>query len=157
MVAVGGAGGGVDETAHLGVARGRHHVQKARDIGVIGGDRVGDRARHRAERGLVQHVVDTFAGTRAIAELADIAFDESKALPGRFAHAGAHFIEIVLMAGRKIVQTGDALVQTQQRFHQIGTDETGRARDEPVRGIVAQMRLKVGKLVHCSCFRAVED
>ena len=48
MVAIGRAGGGIDEALDLGIACGDQHVEEAADIGVIGGDGVFERARDRA-------------------------------------------------------------------------------------------------------------
>ena len=57
VIAVGGAAGGIDEAFDalpcVGVARGHPHVQKAGDVGGVGGDGVFDAAGHAAQGGLV--------------------------------------------------------------------------------------------------------
>ncbi len=73
MVAVGGAGRGVDKAFDAGIARGHQHVEEAGDVGGVGGQRIFQRARHRAERGLVQDIIDALAGRVASVEVADVA------------------------------------------------------------------------------------
>ena len=63
MVAVGAAAaGGVDKAFDARIARSHQHVQETGDVGGVGGDRVSDRPRHRAQCRLVQHPVHTGAG-----------------------------------------------------------------------------------------------
>lgn len=35
------------------------------------------------------------------------------------------------MAGREVIQADDPLIETEQRFEQVGADEAGHAGDEP--------------------------
>ena len=79
MIAVGRAGCGIDEAFDAGIFCRDQHVEVTVDIGLIGADRIFDGAWHRAQRSLVQHVVDAFAGAAAGARVADIAFDEKVA------------------------------------------------------------------------------
>lgn len=39
------------------------------------------------------------------------------------------------VTGREVVETDDALVEQQQRFHQIAADEAGSSGDEPGAGL----------------------
>ena len=55
MVAVGRAGRGVDEAPDAGVARGDQHVEEAGRRWSRWSQRIGERARHGAQRRLVQH------------------------------------------------------------------------------------------------------
>ncbi len=41
------------------------------------------------------------------------------------------FVEVLSLAGREIVQTDHLLVKFDERFQQIGADETGDTGDEP--------------------------
>ena len=56
------------------------------DIAGVGGQRVFQRAGHGAERRLVQNVVNALAGLAAVADFADVAFNEGKARPLRRGH-----------------------------------------------------------------------
>ena len=82
MVAI-GAAGGVGEAFDASIARGDEHVEEAGDVGGVGGDGVFEAARHAAERGLVQHIIDAQAGLPAIVQIADVAFNEGEARPLR--------------------------------------------------------------------------
>ena len=74
------------------------------------GERVVDRARHRAERRLVQHEVDAAAGLRGRPSGSrDVAFDEPVPRPGLAADRVAHLVEVVAVAGREVVEADDAL------------------------------------------------
>jgi hypothetical protein len=61
MVAVGRARGRVHEAPHARFPGGSQHVHKPGRIRSMGGERIGDRARHRAERRVMQNGVDAFA------------------------------------------------------------------------------------------------
>lgn len=79
VIAVGGTAGGVNKAGDALVAGGDQHVQKAVDVGGVGGQRVFDRAWHGAEGGLVEDVGDAGAGAAAVVGVADVALDEVKA------------------------------------------------------------------------------
>ena len=79
MIAVGRARRGVDEALDAGVARGDQHVEEAGGVGGVRAQRILDRARHRAERGLVQDDVDAFAGAAACVGVDDVAFEKASA------------------------------------------------------------------------------
>ncbi len=111
VVAIGRAGRRIHERGHLRIARRHQHVKKAVDIGVTGGERVRDRARHRTQRGLVQDLVDAGDSLPAHARIADIPMQEREALPLAVGHETAHFVQVVLKAGRQIVQADDRLVE----------------------------------------------
>jgi hypothetical protein len=42
-----------------------------------------------------------------------------------------HFVEIAPMAGSEIVEADHILPEEQQRFEEMGPDETGATRDQP--------------------------
>ena len=79
MVAVGRTRRGVDEALDPRVAGGHQHVEEAVDVGRVGRDRVLERARHGAERRLVEDEVDALAGSRAVGEAGDVALDHREA------------------------------------------------------------------------------
>ena len=91
-------------------------------------------ARHAAERGLVQHVVDALAGALAVGQAADVALDEAEARPLRRRNEALHFIQVALVAGGEVVQPHDFLVQLEQGFEQVAADEAGDAGDQPFFG-----------------------
>ena len=140
MVAIGRTAGGVDEALDLGVARGDQHVDKAGDIGGVGRNGIGDAARHRAERRLMQHVIDALTGAATGVEVADVALDEFEPCPLRWLDERLHLIEVALIAGRKIIQPDDPLIELEQRLQQIGADEAGDAGDQP-----GPRRLRAGR------------
>lgn len=128
MVAIGGTAGRADEAPDLGVARGHQHVQEAGDVGGIGGDRVGQRAWHRAQRRLVKHIVHALAGAMAVGQFTDVALDEAEPRPRGFPHVGLDVGQVVVVAGGEVVQAHDLLAQAQQRLDQAAADEAGPRR-----------------------------
>ena len=64
MVAVGRARRGVDEARDLASRAATSMLRKPVALAACVRERIGDRARHRAERRLVQHEVDALAGVR---------------------------------------------------------------------------------------------
>ena len=85
----------------------------------------------RAERRLMQHVIDALAGASAVIERADVALDEGEPRPLRRLDQRLHFIEIALIAGREIVEPHHALIELEQRLQQIRADKAGDAGDQP--------------------------
>src|SRR6185437_4279268 len=106
----------------------------------MGAQRILDRARHRAQRCLVQHDVDVAARLAACAWIGDIRFDETVAAPARHPHARLDLVEVPAIAGRKIVEADDALIETEQGFDEVRADEAGAAGDEPAQRTLAQLR-----------------
>ncbi|MCY1526865.1 hypothetical protein D9M68_619090 [compost metagenome] len=141
MVAVGGAGGRIHERLHFGIARRDQHVQEPADIHLVGGDRVLQRARHRAQRRLMQHEVGALHGAAAGFQVADIAFNEGKARPFLGRDRTADFVQVALVAGGEIVQAGDGLAQFQQGLQQVRADEAGAAGHQPLAGSRRQFLL----------------
>ena len=116
-------------------ARRHQHVQKAGDVAAVGEDRVFNRARHGAQRSLVQDVIDVGTGRAAGVQIADIATHHVETAPLRGGDALLHLIQVALATGGKIIQADHALIELEQRLQQIGADETGHAGDKPgVRG-----------------------
>ena len=86
------------------------------------------------------------ARTRARLRVADVAFDEGETPPCRFAHAGAHLLQVMPVARHKVVQAAHFLAQLQQGFQQVRADEAGHARHQPAARFAGQLRtrLRVG-------------
>ena len=143
VVAIGAAAGGVGEAFHLGVARGDQHVEEAGDVGGVGGDGVGQAARHAAQGGLVQDMVHPGTGACAVFQRADVAFDELEAGPLRGGDEPLHFIQVALVAGGEVVEPDHALVELEQGLQQVGADEAGHAGDKPGGGLGLQAGLEL--------------
>ena len=150
MVAIGAAAAGIHKALHLGIARGHQHVEEAGDVGGVGVGRVCQAARHAAQRGLVQHVIDAFAGTGAVFRLADVTFNEAEAAPLLRSHKTLHFLQVVAKAGGEVVQAHHALIQLQQRFQQVGADEAGNAGHQPGARIGRQLLQQAFVGGHCA-------
>lgn len=131
MVAIGRTAGSVGKTAHLGITRRHQHVQEAIDIGGVAGDRIVEATRHRAERGLMEHVVDTLAGATAVFQTPNVALNEAEARPLLGTDQALHLVKVALVAGGEVVQPDHALVELEQGFEQVGADEAGYAGNEP--------------------------
>ncbi len=127
-----------DETTNPGVARGDEHVEKARGIGGMGCQRVFDRARDRTQRRLVQHDVHTLAASTASGKVGDVRFDERMALPRLLADGTADVFKVASVTCGEVVHARYVLVETQQFFEQVRTDEAGASRDEPAPRMGAQ-------------------
>jgi hypothetical protein len=98
-------------------------------LAAFGLERLLDRARDRAERGLVQHDVDAARRLGAVLARGHAAFHEAEALEACRAHGRPHLVEVALLAGREVVEPGHRLVELEQRLEQRGADESGDAGD----------------------------
>src|SRR5207248_8884728 len=103
MIAIDGARARVDKSLHTRIARRHLHVEEARYVRRRAGERIVDRARHAAERRLVQNDVDAGAGALASIERADVALDE----------ADAHR-QVLALAGGEVVEADDGLLELEQ-------------------------------------------
>ena len=131
VVAISRTGRRVNEALDLGIARGNQHVEIAGVVGGMGRQRVFERARHRAERGLVQYIIDALAGGVAGSEVADITTNEVKTRPAFRADAGLHLSQIFFVASGQVVESDHALIELQQGLCQIAANEAGDTRNEP--------------------------
>src|SRR5207247_9881197 len=93
---------------------------EAGDIGRAARDRIVDRARHAAERGLVQHDVHAVAGAPARVERADVALDE--------ADAGG---QVLALAGGEVVEADYRLAELQELLGEVRADEARRSGHQP--------------------------
>ena len=75
MVAVGGAGGRIDQPRHAGSASRVKQVQEAGHIDVMADQRFGKRARDGAKGGLVEDYVGSLDNGLARNAIADVALD----------------------------------------------------------------------------------
>ncbi len=133
--AIGASAGGIGEAFDalpcVGVARGHQHVGKVGNVGRVGGDGVLQAARHAAQGGLVQDVIDAFAGGLAVGQCADVALDDLEVGPLLGGGEGLHLGQVALVAGGKVVEPDDARAQLEQGFKQVAANEAGHAGDEP--------------------------
>ena len=78
--------------------------------------RICERSRDRAQRGLVQHDVDRVANAAAGVEVDYVAVDESVTFPCSFADRTAYFVQVPAMAGLEVIDADDILIEPQERF-----------------------------------------
>lgn len=123
-VAIGGAAGRIDKALDTGFLGRPEHVHKAGDVHIGGGHGVGDGTRDRAQRGLMQHVVDAIRRAAAGVAVAYIAHHEPE---GGIPHEGQ---QILHLARGEVVQHQHLVVLCQQRLNQVGADEARPARDQ---------------------------
>ena len=121
-VAVDRRGGGVDHAAAPGVARGAQHVEGSVDVHAIGGERVVDRARHRAERGLVEDPFDAAHRGLERALVEDVRLDHLD--PVEQAR------EVLEPARREIVEHTHRAPAQHELLDQMRTDESCSTRDQ---------------------------
>ena len=62
----------------------------------------------------MQHVVDTLTSSLAVTQVANITLDERKSLPLLRSDQSSNLVQIMLVAGSKVVQTNNDLVHPQQ-------------------------------------------
>ncbi len=141
VVAVGGAGGGVGEALDPFVFCCHQHVQEPVDVGLIGGDGIIDGPGHGTQGRLVEDVVGAGDGFFTVFQVADVAFDEGETSPLVGGDGLLDFVQVVLVAGGKVVQADDGLVQLQEGFQQVGADEACYAGDQPGFGVGCEVLL----------------
>src|ERR1700733_6341841 len=139
VIAIHAAATRVREALYPSVARGHQHVQEARDVDCIGGERVGHTPWNAAKSGLMQDIVDPFAGSDTVVNVADIALNELKPRPLRRADEPSHLIKIMPVSGGKVVQAHHSLIEAKHRLQEIGADEPGDPGDQPFPGPCAQV------------------
>lgn len=75
----------------------------------------------------MQDIVYILACIPAGVEIPDVALDKGEVVPLILGDQGAHVIQVVLIAGREIIQANHLLVLLEQGFQEIGADEAGCA------------------------------
>ena len=131
MIAIDRTARGVNKRAHLLIARREQHVERAVDVRVVAVQRLGNRARYRPERALMQHVVH--AGAGFVAEVADaqVALKEAEAFPLAGGDEVLELVEVLAVAGGEVVEAHHSLVEFEEVFDEVGADEAGSPGDEP--------------------------
>ena len=67
----------------------------------------------------------------AVGQLADVALDEVELGPLPWGDQSLDFIEVALVAGGEIVEADHALVEFEQGFEQVATNEASHTGNEP--------------------------
>ncbi len=119
MIAVGGAGGGIDESFDSGVSCGNQHIEVAADIVEVGGDGIFNGSGDGAEGGLMEDVINSVAGVFAGFQVADVPFHEAEVLPLCLADQGLDLIEVVLEAGGEVIEAYYSLVEFKESFEKV--------------------------------------
>src|SRR5271170_5303063 len=104
--------------------------------------RIGNRARHRAKRCLMQYDVHCATGTETGVGIDNVGFHELVPRPQTVADGPAHLIEVVAVAGLEVVDADDILSEAQQGLDQMRTDEPGASGHQPAQRLGAQMRCR---------------
>src|SRR5690606_13607316 len=103
MISVNGAGRGIYEPFHAGVSCGNEHVHEPVDVRLVRGERIGNRTRNAAKRGLVQDEVDTLHRLSTIHGITDVAFNKGEVLPSFFTDRAADILEVMMIPGGEII------------------------------------------------------
>ena len=119
----------VHESLYARVASGDKHIEKPGCISCVCLKRIAYRSWHGAKGRLVQHDIRRFTNLATRGEVDDVSLEELMSGPFRFANRDTRFVEVVPIAGRKIVDTDDVLLEVQQRFDEMRTDESCTACD----------------------------
>jgi hypothetical protein len=99
--------------------------------GCVRGDGIGDRARHRSQRRVMQHEVHARASFPAQGEITHVDGQEPVA-PGRLCAARLiDLLDVGALSAAQVVQAHHLLFQAQQRLDQMRADEPGGAADQP--------------------------
>src|SRR5689334_392730 len=111
MIAICGTGRGINKTSYMSIARRHQQVQETGNVAFVCTDGILDRTGYRSQSCLMQYIIDTLACLLACFQLADIPFQKAEVEPGIIADQFPYLIEIVPVAGRKVVQSDHFLVQ----------------------------------------------
>ena len=148
-VAVDRRGGRRDDARDARVARGEQNVQRSLDVDRRRGERVLHRARHGAERSLVEDDLDALDGRVDALVGAEVALDHLDVVE--------ELGEVLAAAGGEVVEHPHGVAAGEQRANEIRADEPGAARDEnlppahdsrPRRSIVWQGACHGAMLLH---------
>jgi hypothetical protein len=120
----------VDHALHAGVLRRDHHVEERVDVVRVRRERVLDRPRHRAERGLVEHDVDVLHRLRGDGGIAEISLDEAELQP-LVGVDREHVVDVPLVAGEQTVDADHGLSEVEQSLEECRADEACDAGHEP--------------------------
>ena len=109
-------------TAHAMHTHGLGHVEGANEVALVSFDRVFDRGLHRRHCSQVDHGTATGGGTLNQRGVRHIAFDQ---LEARVAQ-----LQVVTLAGGKVVEDTYGIALGQQRIAQVRANEAGAAGDQ---------------------------
>src|SRR5262245_18491124 len=94
---------------------------------------------------MMQHIINPRDSFRAHMRVSDISLNHSKPSILIGGQQLTDLVEVTAMASRKIVESDDVLVEPQEGFEQIRSDETGYPRYKPTARPGAQLRF--GRLI----------
>jgi hypothetical protein len=80
----------------------------------VTGERLGHRARHRAERCLVQHHVDVCSRGAARLRIANVTFDQGEAAELLGVNPARHVVEVAPVTSREIIEADHRLLESKQ-------------------------------------------
>ena len=106
----------------------------------VGSDRAFNRAGDRTRGGLVQHVVDAFAGLVAGLDIPDILFYKHEPLPLLVPGQPPDLVKVMLKAGGEVIRPHNLPGKFEQGFKQVGTDKTGHPGEQPCFELLLQLR-----------------
>lgn len=137
LVAIDGAGGGIDKLLHAILTSGLEHIEGAGDV--VGTVEEGhlDAAGNAAPGGLVEDVIDTLANFHTGVEILDVTLDEL------ISWVVQKQVHIGLLAGGEVVEATDAITHFQDGLTEVGTNEAGAAGDEE-EGVVRESHIFKG-------------
>src|SRR5512140_2876175 len=98
-----------------------------------------DGARHGAQGRLVQDVIDARASSAAKGQVLNIAFDKDETFPRFGTYECGHLVKVSARTSGKVVEADYSLAEAEERFHQVGADETGRAGNQPGSALPRQL------------------
>ena len=101
------------------------------DVDVVGADRIVDRARHRAQRRLVEDALDARDRAPHVVRVAQVALDQLEPV-----EAG----QVLAPAGGEVVEDAHAVAAAHERLGHVRPDEARAAGDEIQLALVAHAR-----------------
>jgi hypothetical protein len=103
----------------------------------------------------MQDIINAFARPATIFKHAYVPANEVKPRPLGFRHKLLHFVEVVAMTGRKIIQPDHTLIQSQQSLKKIRADKASDAGYQPSFWTVDEFTTQIFVSCHC-CLYSLE-
>ncbi len=91
----------------------------------------------------MQDEIHSLAALPATGQFADIARDKSKPRPLSRADQRPDFVQIILFARGEVIQADDGLIELEQGFEQVGTNEPGNPGHQPHSGPCGKLRPQI--------------
>jgi hypothetical protein len=155
-VTVNRAGRRVDDSRDARIASSHEDIEEAVHVHMTARQRIVNRPRNRSERCLMKDEIHTGACVVARLEISNIRLDQPKPRTG-VRPRPQHGIEVLSAPCREVVESDDGLAQVQQRFEEVGPDESRNPGDEPdlwlgnelvlqalIRGVQLERGIRVG-------------